>query len=148
LDSGGSAPSDGHVLTYRIAKAAGEEDGWRSELANSSNFTTPVVDIPSFDSIRTIVSTDAGSILLVNYSGFGTFKISIPPSTNVNIPLGTQIIVIQKGTSQVEFMPYASGTSVLISSQSNRRKTLGVNAGAVLIKIKNDEWFLGGDIVI
>jgi hypothetical protein len=148
LDSGGDSPSDGHVLTYRIAKNSGETSGWRSELANSSFITTPIVNIPSGDTQRTLIASDAGAILLVNYSGAGTFNISIPPAINAVMPLGTQIIVIQKGTSKVKFMPYSAGTSVSIVSQSNRRYTLGQNAGAVLIKIASDEWFLGGDIVI
>ena len=148
LDAGGSNPEDGNVLTYRIAKNAGETNGWRSEAPNSTFFTTPVINIPSSDSSRTLVATDAGSILLVNYSGGGVFQISIPPSTNTLMPIGTQIIVIQRGSSKVYFAPYNASSSVLISSQSNRRFTLGVNAGAVLVKIGADEWFLGGDIVI
>ena len=148
LDSGGVMPEDGHVLTYRIAKTPSEKSGWRSELANSTNFTTSVVDIPAGDIGRTIIATDAGSILLVNTNGATPFEISIPPAINVEIPLGSQIIVVQMGTAKVKFMPYSSGTNVEIVSQSNRRFTLGRYAGAVLIKIATNKWFLGGDIVI
>ena len=148
LDSGGDTPADGHVLTYRIAKNPSEKSGWRSELTNSASITTPVVDIPSGDSSRTLIVTDAGSILLVNYSGAGTFNISIPPSTNTEIPLGSQIVVVQMGNSKVKFMAYNNDPSITLVSQSNRKHTLGRYAGAVLIKIGTNKWFLGGDIVI
>jgi hypothetical protein len=148
LDAGGNSPSDGNVLTYRIAQNAGESSGWRSEPPNSIFFTTPVINTLPTDAARTLLPTDAGSIILVNYNGGGVFEISIPPASNTNIPIGSQIIVIQRGSSRVYFKPYANLTSVQISSQSNRRYTLGQNAGAVLIKIAENEWFLGGDIVI
>ena len=69
--------------------------------------------------------------------------ITVPPSSSVNFPLYTQILVVQSGSGQTSFI---TGSGVSLLSSSNRLKLTGQYSGASLIKKDNNIWYLFGDI--
>jgi len=71
---------------------------------------------------RTVVSTDAGDLLLVgNTSASGSVTITLPTNANAPIPIGLTITIVQMGDKPVIIAP-ATGVSIV-------RETGGV-AGA------------------
>jgi hypothetical protein len=91
----------------------------------------------------TLASTDSNNIVMFNKTGASV--ICYLPTDLVGHRIGTQIIVIQKGSAQVVFTAAAGAT---IHSSGDRFKTIEQWSGAVVIKIAANEWFVGGDVTV
>lgn len=92
--------------------------------------------------IYSLISEDANVILVLNNST-KNITVAINTEGNYNVPIGTQLVVIQTGTGSVTFTPVAG---VILTSSANARKIFGQHSAAVLLKIGSNSWFLGGDI--
>lgn len=68
--------------------------------------------------------------------------LTVPPSSSVDFPIGTQIPVFQAGAGQTTI---AEGTGVTVNTPEtlNLRKQ---NSSAVLTKVDSDAWDLAGDL--
>jgi hypothetical protein len=89
----------------------------------------------------TLALTDADKMIETFQTSSNT--ITVPPSSSVNFPLYTQILVVQSGSGQTSFI---TGSGVSLLSSSNRLKLTGQYSGASLIKKDNNIWYLFGDI--
>jgi hypothetical protein len=123
-----SGAVDGNVLQYK-----GNVSGW---VPTSLDTTVKTVTTSYL-----LQLTDQSCVIRVNSSV--NANITVPHHSLVNFKTGTQIVVIQEGAGKVTFVG-ATGVSVLANEQ--RFKTYGQWSGAVLIKLDQNVWFLGGDI--
>ena len=89
----------------------------------------------------TLVLSDAGKLVTMN-NGSGNTLV-IPLNSSVAFPIGTQILVKQKGAGQTIFLPVGG---VLIQSYLNRTQSLGQYSLFTLIKTDVNTWSLGGNL--
>jgi hypothetical protein len=69
--------------------------------------------------------------------------LTVPPYADAKIPVGTSIMVVQKGAGQTSI---AAGAGVTIRSSGSKLKLSGQYSGATLTKVGTNEWYLFGDI--
>jgi hypothetical protein len=105
-----------------------------------------------FATIRNITTTGTYNLVnldvntvLVFQNGASTVSAVIPLQSTFVAPIGTQIILIQQGTGAISI---AAAAGVTLTSTGNKRRIFGQNAAAVLIKIADNSWVLGGDIKV
>ncbi len=70
-------------------------------------------------------------------------NVTIPPSSSVNFPIGSQILIAQYGAGQTTIVP---DTGVTLRSSGGKTKIAAQYGLATLIKRATDEWYLAGDI--
>jgi hypothetical protein len=111
----------------------------------AGNITNDYIDtrIRTVTTDTTVAATDSNNIIMFNKTG-GSVICYLPDDT-VGHRTGTQIIIIQKGTAQVVF---TAAAGVTLRSNSSRIRTIGQWAGAVVIKLGANEWFVGGDVTV
>ena len=89
----------------------------------------------------TLSLSDQGK--LVSMSNGSGNTLVIPLNSSVAFPVGTQILVKQKGAGQTVFLPTGG---VTIESYLNRTQSLGQYSLFTLIKTGTDTWTLGGNL--
>lgn len=97
--------------------------------------------IKSYIVNSTLALADANSIVEANNASAMT--ITIPLNATVAFPIGTNIVIYQKGAGQVTI---AAATGVTLLSNSSKFKSAAQNAALALFKVATDTWLLGGDI--
>jgi hypothetical protein len=90
----------------------------------------------------TLSLTDANCIVEANNAS--PMTITVPVNASVAFPIGTNIVVYQKGAGQVTI---AGATGVTLLANTSKVKTSGQNAAAALFKVAVDTWLLAGDLV-
>ena len=89
----------------------------------------------------TLVLSDANKLVSMN-NGSGNTLV-IPLNSSVAFPIGTQILVKQKGAGQTIFLPTGG---VIIESYLNKTISLGQYSLFTLIKTNTDTWSIGGNL--
>lgn len=89
----------------------------------------------------TLVLTDADKLVEMNKATAN--NLTVPLNSSVAFPTGTQLLISQYGAGQTTVV--ATG-GVTIRSSGGKLKLAAQYAGATLIKIATDEWYLFGDI--
>jgi len=69
--------------------------------------------------------------------------LTVPLNSAVAFPVGTQIELVQSNAGAISVTP--SGATVIVS-EGGKRKTFAPYAGATLLKVAVDTWWLGGNI--
>ena len=127
--------SNKQILTYNSTSQA-----WVAGTVNNASIETSIRTV----TVDTTLSySDSNNIIMFNKTGASV--ICYLPDDITGHSIGTQIIVIQKGTAQVVFTA-AAGVSLRVNS--DRIRTIGQWSGAVVIKIGSNEWFVGGDVTV
>jgi hypothetical protein len=72
--------------------------------------------------------------------------LTVPSSSTVDFPIGTEIAVIQRGTGVTTFTTASVG--VTINSYSGSLTMRGQYAAAALLKVNTDEWYLIGRLLV
>jgi len=90
---------------------------------------------------RTLALTDVSKILLMDVASPNT--VTVPTNGTVAFPIGTQILIAQKGLGQTSFAP---AVGVTINVSDGRLKMLTQFSMATLIKTGTNEWYLSGDL--
>ena len=131
--------TDGQILKYSQPANA-----WVAGYLTNDYIDT---NIRTVTTNTTLDPTDSNNIVMFNSTN--TLSCFLPSDT-AGHRLGTQIIVIQKGTGRIVFTGggIAGGGTVAVRSNSNRRRTISQWSGAVCIKIASNEWFVGGDVTV
>ena len=88
--------------------------------------------------------TDLGKLVEMNVGSANT--LTIPSSSTVNFPVGTKIDIAQYGSGQTTVT--TGSTNVVLRSAGNAVKLAAQYAGATVIKIGTDEWYLFGNITV
>lgn len=90
----------------------------------------------------TLVLSDATKSVTMNNAASNT--LTIPPSSSVNFPIGTQIVIAQLGAGQTTI---AAGAGVTLRSYNNQLKLIGQYGVASCLKIASDTWLVAGNLV-
>ena len=69
--------------------------------------------------------------------------LTVPPNSSVAFPIGTQILIVQKGSGKCTI---TAGLGVNVYAEDSKIKTVGQYALATLIKCASDTWYLGGNL--
>jgi hypothetical protein len=90
----------------------------------------------------TLVLSDANCIV----EGFNSaaMTLTIPTNASVAFPVGTNIVIYQKGAGAVTI---AAAAGVTLWANGNKTKTSAQYAAAALFKVATDTWLIGGDVV-
>jgi hypothetical protein len=129
----GGSTSSASTLNF-TSGLAGTTSSGTTTVSVSSNVTTQTATY-------TIALADNNSVVQMNSSS--ALTLVVPTDASVAFPVGSQVIVSQKGTGQVTL---SGAAGVTIASNSSKIKTTGQNSAAVLIKLASNSWLLGGDI--
>lgn len=89
----------------------------------------------------TLVLSDADKLVEMNKATAN--NLTVPLDSSVAFAVGTQLLISQYGAGQTTVV--ATG-GVTIRSSGGKLKLAAQYAGATLIKINTDEWYLFGDI--
>lgn len=89
----------------------------------------------------TLVLTDADKLIEMNVGSANT--LTVPPNSDVAFPIGTAILVTQYGSGATTIQ---AGSGVTIRSAGSVLGLSAQYAGASLIKIATNEWYLNGSI--
>jgi hypothetical protein len=138
--------TNGGVERMRI-ESAGNVVIAGSISANVAGYSIGYRDLPQVTAGNvTLALTDAGKHY---YSTSGAPQtITVPSNANVTFPLGTTIVVINRGSGnisvakQVEVSMYLAGNSV------SATKTLTSYGMATLVKTETNVWFISGTGVV
>lgn len=89
-----------------------------------------------------LVLTDAEDAILMNVATANS--LTVPPNSSVAFPVGTSILIAQKGAGLTTVV---AGAGVTIRTRSPLTLALaGQYAQAALLKVATDEWYLSGDL--
>jgi hypothetical protein len=89
----------------------------------------------------TAVLADAGKIIEMDNASANT--LTVPPYSSVKFPIGSVIVVTQKGAGQTTI---AEGAGVSIKSPGSVKTLRVKDSSASLIKTGSDTWLMGGDL--
>lgn len=90
----------------------------------------------------TLVLADRSKVLSMINAGAST--VTIPPSSSVNFPIGTQIMVRQGPAAGT--VTIVAGVGVTIESRNSSFSAAGTLAWITLIKVGADTWDVIGDL--
>ena len=89
----------------------------------------------------TLVLSDADKLVEMNVATAN--NLTIPLNADVAFPIGTQILITQKGVGQTTIV---ATSGVGIRSAQNKRKINVQYSAATLIKVASNTWYLFGDL--
>jgi hypothetical protein len=89
----------------------------------------------------TLALADANTWIEMNSASAQT--VTVPPNSSVAFPVGTEIILVQKGAGQTTI---SAGAGVTVSSYGSEDKIYGQYAVVGLKKVATDTWYLFGNL--
>ena len=104
-----------------------------------STYSPLNLSIISLSTSYTLLLTDASKMIELSNGG----SLTIPPESSVNFPVGTQVIVVQTGTSQVTIAP---GSGVTVNGTPGL-KLRSQWSSATIVKRSSNTWIALGDLV-
>jgi len=133
------------MATYPLSEAFVDGDVLSASDVNSTN--EGVNDL-AFGQLNaqtgtsyTLVLTDVAKVITL--SNAAAITLTVPANSSVAFPIGTQILLYQKGAGQVTITP-AGG--VTIHSSGNNLKTTDQYSVAGLLKEDTDTWIAFGNL--
>lgn len=130
---------DTSVTAPKLNSNVAKTNGGLGVDSNGLFVNTP---IKPYITNTTLSLGDANCIVEANNTSAMT--ITVPNNASVGFPIGTNIVIYQKGVGQVTI---AAATGVTLLTNSNKVKTAAQNAALALFKVATDTWLLGGDSV-
>ena len=88
--------------------------------------------------------SDSSKSLIDTYST--NTDIQVPPSTQTNFTIGTQIVIIQGAKTASNYTRLSAGLGVTVNSFNSSLSTGGDYAAMTLIKTNTDTWYLIGNL--
>lgn len=128
------------TLAQALAKIQGQINA-RATTASVALKTDKLLTANRQTASYTLVLGDAD--LLVEMNVGSANNLTVPPNSSVAFSVGTQILIAQYGAGQTTVV---ADTGVTIRSNGGKLKLAAQYAGATLIKIATNEWYLFGDI--
>lgn len=119
-------------------------------VTDGSDVVTITVSDSNFSLIQTnrqtanytLVLTDADKLIELNSAS--AISVTVPPNSSVAFPVGTVVLVSQYGAGTASVV---AGSGVTIRSAAGALSLSARYAGASLLKIDTNEWYLFGEIV-
>lgn len=92
----------------------------------------------------TLALSDEGEMVLMTSGGANV--VTVPSSSTVNFPTGSQLMVTQGGAGQTRIT--SASTGVTLRSANSALKIANQYSAATLIKTDTNTWYLFGDITV
>jgi hypothetical protein len=108
----------------------------------STTITNPVISTEFVPAL-----TDRNSVIVLTVDSGETYPFKIPTDAETNFPIGTQFTIVQGGIVPILLIPTNTATVNLRTLGINRNQTTGQNAVATLLKIANNTWIAGGNLI-
>ncbi|MEM9449960.1 MAG: hypothetical protein AAGA75_15655 [Cyanobacteria bacterium P01_E01_bin.6] len=89
----------------------------------------------------TLALADRGKLVELNNAS--AITLTVPPNSSVAFPVGTQIMLRQKGAGQVTVV---GGSGVSIQSSGAKAKSGAQHGPMALVKVASDVWWLFGEL--
>lgn len=89
----------------------------------------------------TLTIDDASAVVAMTKGTAGT--LTVPPNSSVAFPIGTTVVIIQRGAGQITLV---EGLGVTLESVADRAKIAAQYGQAQLVKVAADTWSLSGDL--
>lgn len=118
------------------------ESGARGEVGNDGINGPANVLISTQTASYTLILKDT-NVALIEMDLALANTLTIPPNSDVNFPVGAQILAVQKGAGQTTITP---GAGVTILSADSLTNTRVQNSGVTMIQRAVDIWYVFGDI--
>lgn len=110
-----------------------------ARLPVNSTDTRLTVTVSNATTSYTLVIGDANTAMTFT----GTLTVLVPDNADVEFPVGTQLVIINRGTGTISID--AAGTATIYSAGSVYDITASKGI-ASLIKTAADEWYLAGNL--
>lgn len=117
-------------------------DGTNQVTINVSDSNFSLIQTNRQTANYTLVLTDVDKLIELNSAS--AISLTVPPNSSVAFPIGTVILVAQYGAGTGSIV---AGSGVTIRSASGALSLSAQYAGASLVKIAENEWYLNGSIV-
>jgi hypothetical protein len=112
-------------------------------IANVSGFSIGYRDLPQVTAGNvTLALTDASKHFYANTGAPTT--ITVPSNANVAFPLGTTIVVINKGSGNISVAKQVEVGMYLAGNSTSAIRTLTSYGMATLVKTETNVWFING----
>lgn len=116
-------------------------DGANQVTVNVSDSNYSLIQTNRQTSDYTLVLTDVDKLIELNSAS--AISLTVPPNSSVAFPPGTVVLLIQYGAGTGSVV---AGSGVTIRSAGGLLSLSAQYAGASLVKIAEDEWYLIGSI--
>jgi hypothetical protein len=130
---------DNSITAPKLNTNVAKVNGGLSVDSSGIYVNTP---IRSYIVNSTLALADANAIVEANNAS--SMTITVPVNASVAFPIGTNIVIYQKGAGQVTI---SAATGVTLLNNTGKVKTSAQNAAAALFKVATDTWLLAGDLV-
>jgi len=132
--------TDGSITAAKLSATVVNPNGGIS-LDSTLGLSVKTTIRPEYITNTVLSLDDANCIVPVNNTS--AITITVPSDTTANFPIGTNIVIYQKGTGQVTI---TGAVGVTVLSNSSKRKTTGQYSSVALFKLASNSWLLGGDL--
>ena len=112
-----------------------------NDITGTLNSLGNLVENAQTGTSYTLVAGDSSKVVSMNNAASNT--LTVPPEASVAYPVGTQILIYQKGAGQTTI---AAGSGVTINSQGSKLKLTGQYAVAVVLKLATNTWVAFGNL--
>lgn len=116
-------------------------DGTNLVTINVSDSNFSLIQTNRQTANYTLVLTDVDKLIELNSAS--AISVTVPPNSSVAFPIGTVILIAQYGAGTASVV---AGSGVTIRSAGGALSLSSQYAGASLIKIATNEWYLNGSI--
>ncbi len=122
-------------------------DNGATHMSGSLTVTGSITSYVNFNTQTTNYTLQLGDISkIVEINSGSAATVTVPSSSVVNFPIGSQITIAGYGAGQVSFTTGSSGVN--IRSAGNRLRLLQQYSFATITKRGTDEWYLFGDLTV
>jgi hypothetical protein len=112
-------------------------------VANTAGYAIGYRDLPQVSTGNvTLALSDAGKHYYSNVTAPQT--LTVPSNANVAFPIGTTIVIINRGTANITVAKQVEASMYLAGNTSSSNRTLGSYGMATLVKTETDIWFING----
>ena len=147
--TGSGVTIDIYQNRLRIFENGGSNRGGYFDIADlatgvGTNLSTAEVTLNRQAASYVLALTDIGKLVEMNVGTANT--LTVPSSSTVNFPIGAKVDIAQYGAGQTTVN--TGSVNVSLRSAGNATKLAAQYAGATVVKIGNDEWYLFGNITV
>jgi hypothetical protein len=147
--TGSGVTIDVYQNKLRIFEQGGSNRGGYFDITDlatgvGTNLSTAEVTLNRQAASYVLALTDIGKLVEMNVGTANT--LTVPSSSTANFPIGAKIDIAQYGSGQTTVT--TGSVNVLLRSAGNATKLAAQYAGATVVKINTDEWYLFGNITV
>ena len=147
--TGSGVTIDVYQNRLRIFEQGGSNRGGYFDITDlatgvGTNLSTAEVTLNRQAASYVLALTDIGKLVEMNVGTANT--LTVPSSSTANFPIGAKIDIAQYGAGQTTVT--TGSVNVSLRSAGSATKLAAQYAGATVVKIATDEWYLFGNITV